>query len=474
MHSHRLTATKDLAAKRRSSPVLRMIRIACAVLVAVSTTACLPANPTVDGAIPDATLNSAYTALAWNDLGMHCLNPTYDKAVILPPYNTVWVQVVKRGAPPEIVTSGLTVEYSLVGNTSSHDKRNYGQFWTNANALFGAVGLADDKGLNLEDPDVHNGLSGLMLVKGNHFQANGIPVVPVGDDLVWNPFQQIAITVKNAQGAVVATTKAMVPTSDEINCAKCHGTGTVASAFDDILAVHDTKNQTNLAGAKPVLCASCHGSPALGTAGAGTAGLYLSEAIHGFHATKAGVTCYDCHPGAATKCSRSVAHSAADGNCASCHGNMANVASTIADNGRVPWANEPTCGSCHAASGTPTRTAVNPGAVSAIAQVDTGSALYRNASGHGGVACAACHSSPHAMVPSREAKDNYQALQYQGKAVTIGSCSVCHDDSHGGGFDGFFEEHGGGEQDSACKVCHTGFASAAIAQAPHQFQWRAR
>jgi len=28
-----------------------------------------------------------YSVFAWNDLGMHCLNPTYDKLVILPPYN---------------------------------------------------------------------------------------------------------------------------------------------------------------------------------------------------------------------------------------------------------------------------------------------------------------------------------------------------------------------------------------------------
>ena len=44
--------------------------------------------------------NSEYVVFAWNDLGMHCLNPTYDELVILPPYNTVNVQVVKRGNPP--------------------------------------------------------------------------------------------------------------------------------------------------------------------------------------------------------------------------------------------------------------------------------------------------------------------------------------------------------------------------------------
>ncbi len=450
-----------------------------AVLALLSSIAFLPScnlGTHSRGGVSGQTLSSTYTVFAWNDLGMHCLNPTYDKAVILPPYNTVWVQVVKRGTPPEIVTAGLTVEYALVHNTSSSNKRSYGQFWANAGPLFGAAGLAPDKGLNLEDPAIHNGLSGTMLVKGNHFQANGIPAVPVFDSGVWSPFQQIAVTVRDAGGNVVATTRAMVPTSDEINCAKCHGNGTVDSAFDNILQKHDTLSGTSLIASQPVLCASCHGSPALGTTGPGTSALYLSRAIHGFHATE-GATCYDCHPGNVTQCSRSTAHTAANGNCTSCHGSMGNVADSIANGGRIPWANEPACGSCHTASSSATLTAVSAGAVSTIAQVDTGTSLYRNSTGHGGVSCAACHSSPHAMVPSREANDNYQAVQYQGKAVTIGSCAACHDTSHGGGFGEFFDEHGGGGdgETSACKVCHTGFsAGASASSAPHQFQWRSR
>jgi hypothetical protein len=49
-----------------------------------------------------------YVVRAWNDLGMHCLNPSYDKLVILPPYNTLWAQVLQRGSPPRIVTQGIT------------------------------------------------------------------------------------------------------------------------------------------------------------------------------------------------------------------------------------------------------------------------------------------------------------------------------------------------------------------------------
>jgi hypothetical protein len=124
----------------------------------------------------------AYSVFAWNDLGMHCLNPTYDKLVILPPYNNVMVQVVKRGNPPEIITSGITVVYKLTNNSSSYNKRSYGGFRVNSNKLFG-VTLTHDVGLK------GNGLSGNMTVNGDHFIAEGIPVVPVNDNNTWNPFQ---------------------------------------------------------------------------------------------------------------------------------------------------------------------------------------------------------------------------------------------------------------------------------------------
>lgn len=37
-----------------------------------------------------------YSVFAWYDLGMHCLNSTYSKPVILPPYNHVLVQLLKH------------------------------------------------------------------------------------------------------------------------------------------------------------------------------------------------------------------------------------------------------------------------------------------------------------------------------------------------------------------------------------------
>ena len=398
-------------------------------------------------------VNSDYIVFAWNDLGMHCANPSYDTAVILPPYNTVWAQVIKRGDPPQIVTENLTVEYSFVDNTYSYGKASYGQFWDNSQKLFGAA-VEKDKGLNLKDPSVSNGLSGDMAVEADHFEVVGVPLTPIDDSNFWSAYQVAKIVVKDSSGNVVAETKTMAPVSDEINCAKCHG----SDAFNDILVKHDAKNATTLVDQKPVLCASCHGDPALGSPKSEKK--YLSEAIHGFHATVSNVpACYDCHPGDKTKCSRSIAHSDQDGNCTDCHGDLAQIGDSIKSGTKVPWVNEPKCVTCH----------------DGIAEVDTGDTLYRNAMGHGGVYCASCHSSPHSMVPTTQQADNYQALQYQGKAVSIGSCAACHPDSKGEDLNEYGEAHGGSNPETynACFICHTS-VNTDTAKWPHGFQWKQR
>jgi hypothetical protein len=231
------------------------------------------------------------------------------------------------------------------------------------------------------------------------------------------------------------------------------------NAFDDILTKHEAKHGTNLSlsANQPVLCASCHPSPALGI-NTGSQ-MYLSRALHGSHATRSGITCYDCHPGATTKCNRSLAHTADNGNCTTCHGDMANVASTIAS-GRVPWTTEPQCVTCH----------------TGVDGVSTGSSLYRNSKGHGDIYCTACHGSPHAMYPSRESSDNYQPNQYQGSAIkSIGSCGVCHNSSRGeeGNIGEFSGVHGGPnpEQVIGCRACHTSIQSGTTAW-PHAYTWK--
>ena len=405
-----------------------------------------------------------FVVFAWNDLGMHCLNPTYDSAVVLPPYNTVWAQVVERGNPPRIVTSGLDVTYRIVNNTTSQKAStvtsgspapsDFTGFWANAQVLFDLPApLPPDMGLAGNRIDA---TAQAMVRNGSHFEATGIPVTPLDDDLKWSPYQVAEITVRDAAGDVVAQTRATVPVSDEIRCDKCHGV-----TEEDFLVLHNDEEGTSLPLDEPVLCASCHASPALGTPL--QPGIpYLSEAIHSFHGDLdpgSRPTCLDCHPGEVTECNRSLRHTAADGNCTTCHGDLAEVGDSI-DRGRVPWVEEPKCATCHGGA--------------TIPEVDTGSTLYRNAAGHGGMACPACHGSPHAMLPSREASDGYQAMQYQGMAITIGSCGVCHGSSRGDGADEFGEEHGGaGGHETACHICHTVVPSTPSLW-PHAYKWNAR
>jgi mono/diheme cytochrome c family protein len=401
----------------------------------------------------NVTVKSNYVVFAWNDLGMHCANNEFDKGVILPPYNTLIVQVVKRGDPPTVVTTGLTVNYKIVGNTYSAGKGLFGQFWANCLKLFG-ITLKKNTGLNLVDPTIHNGLTGKMVVHGSQFEADGIPATPLNDKGVWNPYQVAVITVRNRAGTVVAQTRTTLPVSDEINCAKCHGS---TDPLGDILKKHDSLSGTHLSGNGPVLCASCHADPILHTVNQNGATEYLSVAMHKFHSDK-GATCYDCHPGDKTQCSRSLAHTNSDGGCTTCHGDMANVASSIETGGRIPWMSEPKCVTCH----------------KGVAEVDTGNTLYRDAAGHGGLHCSACHYSPHAMIPSREASDNYQANQYQASSKTIGSCGACHSDSRGEGLSDYLEEHGykNPQKKNGCNICHTAINSTDTTNWPHQYQWQ--
>jgi hypothetical protein len=411
--------------------------------------------------IPAASMS--YIVLAWNDQGMPFFSPTYDKEVLLPPYNSLWAQVIKRGDPPEIVTTGVTLEYRIVDNTYSYGKgtasplRSYAQFWDNSFDLFG-VSLAHDTGLNLVDPDIHNGLSGTMLVKGNHFEVDGVPVVPINDAGTWDPYQIAEIVVREAStGTELARTRATVPTSDEINCAKCHGQTINDKEILSVLAEHDKLEETTfVADGVPVLCADCHGSPALGQTGAGSSEVYLSRVIHAYHAALT-TNCYDCHPGATTLFHRSVAHTTSNINCSTCHGTSGDIAVSIT-NGRIPWTGQPKCLNCH----------------TFVAEVDTGETPYRAASAHNGISCPACHGSPHAQVPSNKAADHYPFLQYQNKAVALGSCRVCHSGSKGGGLTGIAEAHGG-SRPTSCMVCHTGpISTNNPLEFPHRFQQRNR
>jgi len=215
-------------------------------------------------------------------------------------------------------------------------------------------------------------------------------------------------------------------------------------------------------------------------------------------------TCYQCHPGTNVQCLRGAMF---DGGmlCNDCHGDMPQVGADFTegvsphnpgdfklglgnyydpentDQPRVPWANEPGCGSCHTgdyrdnlAGGSNVITNVadsmgntdnirlrqawrvgdntakpivpnnkrfaenaipatfngtpNPGAGTS----STGAAnpkLYRVSTGHGGVFCEGCHGATHAEFDSDApslTNDDVMSVQLQGHTGTIVECSTCH------------------------------------------------
>ena len=358
-----------------------------------------------------ARRQSLYVVLGYNDLGMHCMNQNFSELCILPPFNTLHAQVIRRGEEPQIIASGANVRYALPNNTDSTSKTN---FWDYAPALFG-VQLPANVGLT------GNGLKGLMKPTGdNDFSATGIPLTPILDDGSLDPYQLANINVVVASKSV-AFTKAVVPVSWEISCNICHTTPGI-SVETDILRKHDKLHPKhadgtpmNLEASKPVLCAACHADPALGTQGVPGVKA-MSHAMHGAHAKRMRPaldvvgknTCYACHPGNVTNCQRDI-HVAKGMHCFKCHGGMADVG----DEKRTPWVSEPSCGSCHAER-RPTW------------QFEEKGKLYRNSRGHGGVHCAACHGSPHAITPTVTDADNVQAIMHQGFPGTIKKCTVCH------------------------------------------------
>ena len=249
-------------------------------------------------------------------------------------------------------------------------------------------------------------------------------------------------------------------------------------------------------------------------------------------------TCYQCHPGRRTDCLRGAM---ANGGmlCQDCHGDMTQVGNdftrrvspsnpgdfelggdfyTNSNQPRVPWANEPGCGSCHTGdamdnlAGTqgtmvnPADTDGNQDGIRLFRAYLTGDAkatpivptnkrfaenvieadnpavtraddprignpmLYRVSTGHQGIFCEACHGSTHGIWPNKNplANDNVTATQLQGHTGTITECSTCHDGDLGSTLGGPHGMHpvgntrfsNGGHESlaernkDACRACH--------------------
>ncbi|MFT7074360.1 MAG: hypothetical protein ACJA0P_000359 [Planctomycetota bacterium] len=445
-------------------------------------------------ALPAAPQSSGNQVLAWNDLGMHCVDPDFSLFSILPPYNTVNAQVIVNGDLLDM-GGGYTITFEGVAdangsiNTTSIGKTN---FWEYEDDLFG-VQLAPDTGLvGTTMPGAANTPQDMHFDSiWNWFQAEGIPITPIDDAGHHNKYPLVKVVVRNPSGGIVAETVTSVPISAELNCAECHGSGMHPDARpvrgwahdasplrDDrlnILRLHDERHAQDpqfaaalvTAGFDPagllptaeggtsILCSRCHGSNAL--PGTGIAGIStLTTAMHRYHAnvtTAAGptmeevpsrVSCYTCHPGAQTKCLRGAMGRAigSDGqlsmDCQKCHGTMSDVGSP----NRVGWLDQPNCQACHTGDAVTNSGQIRytdaydasgalrvPASNLFATNPDTpsqGFSLYRFSEGHGGLECAACHGSTHAIYPTTVDNDNAQSMAFQGHVGTIMDCYACH------------------------------------------------
>lgn len=363
--------------------------------------------------VPVTVLSSApppaagtYSLIAWNDLGMHCVDGTdYSIFSILPPFNNLHAQLV-NATTGKAVTTGVTLTYEAVAdatgsiNTTSANKTN---FWSWVKTIYGAT-LAPDVGLtgNATPSLVAKPMS--LDPANGWFEATGLPITPYDDSGAKNFYPMVKVTARDGSGRVLATTSTVLPVSDEITCAACHASRPATESNParlaarpaggwvndsnaetdwkkNILRRHDEKQSGSpafqaalqtmglspaglyasaLAG-KPALCAGCHASNAL--PGNRIYGIRaLTSALHTSHgqvtdpatsiklddSTNRGA-CYLCHPGSVTKCLRGAMGNATspDGSaamgCQNCHGNMTKVGGLA----RVGWLEQPTCQACH-------------------------------------------------------------------------------------------------------------------------------
>lgn len=437
----------------------------------------VPAGDTQSG--PQA---SAYTLVAWSELGMHCIDgKDYSIFSVLPPYNVIHAQLLKKGEPPVPVTSGVTIAYQAVAdakksiNTTSSSKTN---FWTYVQALFHG------------NPPPNTGLAGYKVQSTKpaqmayntavgYWEAVGVPTIGYDDKGNFNPYPMAKLTAKSSTGAVLATISIVLAVSDEMSCNTCHKSGTDPAAQPasgwvnnsdpakdtklNILKKHDDRwnisgylaqlktngytYQSSLyqtaIGGTPVLCSSCHGDNALALPGLPGIGAEASDmhTLHGPQLLQANgqtldqnsqvddnKSCYLCHPGPVTQCKRGAMNKTL---CSSCHGTV-----TFAGNpSRNPWLIEPSCQLCHQNSQRYTTAFDTNGQWRAVSDQTfatnqnvpiAGADLYRYSSGHGTVFCSACHGSPHAEYPTLQANDSVYPQKLQGYVAKITECSVCH------------------------------------------------
>ncbi len=367
------------------------------------------------------------------------------------PERILSVQLIKRGASPEVVTQGVRIFWELGPEVALTPSPVVGE---DSPSHRGNMALAED------------GLSFTAAIPVTARQSNGIR----------NPYPVARFTATDASGKVLASSAAVLAVSPGFGCASCHKDDQFA-----ILAAHDrgqkTKLQAQARKGAAVACRSCH--TGLDANGPGK-GLSVSAAIHASHAPrlagKKEESCLSCHIGLGVSAQESKTALAANRalpprplfardvhterglNCTHCHGALEDhalallaaekeagqalaaplmrvisprSAQTIADIApRLPWKQEPDCAGCHDFTAKP-----RPNASSAFNHWTKSSEelFSMRTDDTGSLRCVTCHGAPHALYPARNPvsrdRDNIAPLQYQQHARPLGAagnCAMCH------------------------------------------------
>ena len=176
------------------------------------------------------TLSGDFAVIAWNDLGMHCIDGDYSVFSILPPYNNLHAQLVDR-TTGKLAGTGVTLAYEAVEdtmgsiNTSSNTKTN---FWDWVFALFGAD-IRKDMGLSGNPVQSRTPAPLVYDTANSYWKAEGIPVTPYDDEKKVNYYPMVKVAAKDIWGTILATTWTVLPVSDEMTCKSCHSSNSGAS-----------------------------------------------------------------------------------------------------------------------------------------------------------------------------------------------------------------------------------------------------
>ena len=194
------------------------------------------------GTNPPPVTIATSTVLAFNDLGMHCMDREFSVFSILPPFNVVHSQVVLRdadGKPYLADDVDVDVFYDAVADPSgSRNSYSAGvaktDFWLYANSLFG-TNLTAGQGLTglymPGDDPLNRGAQPMdYSASAGWFSAEGIPITPVDDNLNTNTYSLLQIAAHDkTSGSKIGSLDVVVPVATETDCQACHKTGGIAA-----------------------------------------------------------------------------------------------------------------------------------------------------------------------------------------------------------------------------------------------------